>query len=137
MPFSIPFSMLTVAIATFLVAAVAGLTMAIFIFKNKYPPLILIGFHGFFALGALGLAIWSIGVPGTPSLVEYGILTILLAAVAGTFLISFQFRNEMQPKVIVVLHGFVAVSGVSCLLFGLLQMSRILRPVQWYTWISH
>ena len=128
---------LSVAVAMFLVAAVGGLTMAIFIFKDRYPPLVLIGFHGFFALGALGMAIWSTGVPGTPSLVEYGILAILLAAVGGIFLISFQFRNEMQPKVIVVLHGLAAVSGVGCLLFGLLRMRSVIRPVQWFTWVSH
>ena len=129
--------MLSVAVAMFLVAAVGGLTMAIFIFKDRYPPLILVGFHGFFALGALGLAIWSTGVPGSPSFTEYGVLLILLAAVGGIFLISFQFRNEKQPKAIVVLHGLAAVSGVGCLLLGLLQMHSDIRPVLWFTWVSH
>ena len=50
-------SMLSVAILLFLIAAMGGLTMAIFIFKNRYPPFFLIGAHGFFGLGALSLAI--------------------------------------------------------------------------------
>jgi hypothetical protein len=130
-------SMLTIAISLFLVAATGGLTMAIFIFKNRYPPFFLIGAHGFFGLGALALAIWTTGMPGTPSLVDYGIVTIMLGAVGGIFLISFQFRNEAQPKIVVVLHALVAVSGVSCLLLALLDMSRLARPVEWYVWSGH
>ena len=130
-------SMLSVAISLFLVAAMGGLAMAIFIFKNRYPPFFLIGAHGFFGLGALALAIWTTGIPGTPSLVDYGIVTVMLGAVGGIFLISFQFRNEAQPKIVVVLHGLTAVSGVSCLLFALLKMSRRVRAVEWFTWSSH
>jgi hypothetical protein len=130
-------SMLTIAISLFLVAATGGLTMAIFIFKNRYPPFFLIGAHGFFGLGALALAIWTTGMPGTPSLVDYGIVAIMLGAVGGIFLISFQFRNEAQPKIVVVLHALVAVSGVSCLLLALLDMSRLARPVEWYVWSGH
>lgn len=130
-------SMLSIAIAMFLIAAVGGLTMAIFIFKDRYPPFFLIGFHGFFALGAFGLAIWAAGLPGTPSIVVYGIVAVFFAAVGGIFLISFQFRDEMQPKIVVVLHGLAAVSGVGCVFAGLLQMSKFVRPVQWFTWVSH
>jgi hypothetical protein len=130
-------SMLTIAIALFLVAAMGGLTMAIFIFKNRYPPFFLIGAHGFFALGALALAIWTTGMPGTPSLVDYGIVTVMVGAVGGIFLISFQFRDEKQPKIIVVIHGLAAVSGVSCLLLALLDMSRMARPVEWFVWSGH
>lgn len=129
--------MISLSIALFLVAAMGGLAMAIFIFKNRYPPFFLIGAHGFFGLGALALAIWATGIPGTPSLVDYGIVAVMLGALGGIFLISFQFRNEAQPKIVVVLHGLAAVSGVSCLLFALLQMSRYARPVQWFTWVSH
>ena len=128
-------SMLFVAVPLFLIAAVFGLTMAIFIFKNRCPPLFQIGAHGFFALGALALAIWAAGTPGTPSVVVLGVVVILLGAVGGVFLISFQFRDEKQPKVVVVLHGLAAVSGVSCLLLGLLQISRYARP-QWFAWVS-
>ena len=130
-------SMLSIAVTLFLIAAVGGLTMAIFIFKNRFPPFFLIAFHGFFGLGALGLAIWSTGVPGTPSIVVYGIVAVLLAAVGGVFLISFQFRDERQPKIVVVLHALAAVSGVTCLFVGLVHMSRFARPVQWFTWVSH
>jgi hypothetical protein len=129
-------SMLSVAILLFLIAAMGGLTMAIFIFKNRYPPFFLIGAHGFFGLGALSLAIWTTGMPGTPSLVDYGIVTVMLGALGGIFLISFQFRNEAQPKIVVVLHGLAAVSGVSCLLLALLEMNRTARPVEWFTWTS-
>jgi hypothetical protein len=127
---------LTAAITLFLVAAMWGLTMAIFIFKNRFPPLFLIVAHGFFALAALGLAIWTIGIPGTPSIVVFGVVMVVIGAVGGLFLISFQFRDESQPKLVVVLHGLAVVSGVSCLLIGLLQMSRLARPVQWFTWVS-
>jgi hypothetical protein len=130
-------NLLSVAITMFLVAALGGLTMAIFIFKNRYPPFFLIGAHGFFGLGALTLAIWSTGLAGTPSVVDYGIVAVLLASIGGIFLISFQFRDEKQPKVVVVAHALAAVSGVSCLFAGLLQMSRFVRPMQWFTWVSH
>jgi len=123
--------MLPLVIALFLVAAVFGLTMAIFIFKNRFPPFGLIVAHGTFALPALGMAILSAGLPGTPSIVVYGVLVVMLAAVGGVFLISFQFRDEKQPKIVVVAHALAAVSGVSCLLIGLLQMSRFLPPAQW------
>jgi len=126
--------LLPVAISMFLIAALGGLAMAIFIFKNKYPPLFLIGAHGFFALGALGLAIWSIGSYVMPSIVMYGTVTIMLAALAGLFLISFQFRDETHPKIIVVLHALVAVTGVSCLFLGFL---RSIHSTLLFSWAAH
>ncbi|HEX4585471.1 MAG TPA: hypothetical protein VH183_11615 [Burkholderiaceae bacterium] len=128
--------MLYVAIPMFLVAAVFGLTMAIYIFKNRFPPFFLIVAHGFFGLQALMLAMWVVATPGTPSVVVYGVVVVLLGALGGVFLISFQFRDEKQPKVLVVLHALAAVSGVSCLLLGLLQISRYSRPM-WLTWVGH
>jgi hypothetical protein len=121
--------MLFVAISSFAIAAVGGITMAVFVFKNRYPPLFLIVLHGFFGLGALGIAIWSVGTPGTPSVVDYGIVSVLLAALGGLFLISFQFRDEVQPKVVVVVHGLAAVTGVTCVLLGFLRMHRIWESI--------
>jgi hypothetical protein len=122
-------AMLFTAIASFAIAAVGGITMAVFVFMNRYPPLFLIVAHGFFGLGALGLAIWSVGTPGTPSVVDYGIVSVLVAALGGLFLISFQFRDEMQPKIVVVIHGLAAVTGVSCVLLGFLHMHRIAEAI--------
>jgi len=51
-------AMLFAAIASFPIAAAGGITMAVFVFMNRYPPLFLIVAHGFFGIGALGLAIW-------------------------------------------------------------------------------
>jgi hypothetical protein len=121
--------MLFVAISSFGIAAIGGITMAVFVFMSRYPPLFLIVLHGFFGLGALGIAIWAVGTPGTPSVVDYGIVAVLVAALGGLFLISFQFRDEIQPKVVVVVHGLAAVTGVTCVLLGFLRMHRIWESI--------
>lgn len=124
-------STLVLAIPLFLVAAIFGLTMAIYIFKRRLPPFYLVIAHGAFVIEALGLALWSIGMADTPSVVAYGVVVLVVGALVGVVLISFQFRDELQPRILVVVHGVAAVSGVSCLLAGLLQLSRLERAGQW------
>jgi len=37
--------------------------------------------------------------------------------------------DDVQPKVVVVIHGLAAVTGVSCILLGFLHMHRIAQGI--------
>jgi hypothetical protein len=112
--------MLIAAIVLFLVAAVGGLVMAVGIFKGKTPWLPLALGHGGLAATALVLAILAAIAPGGGPILKYGVAVLILAALGGFFLFSFQLRGKPHPKAVVVLHALLAVGGVACLLVGLI-----------------
>jgi fucose 4-O-acetylase-like acetyltransferase len=113
--------MLTIAVALFLVAALGGLVMAVGIFKGATPWMPLALGHGGLAATALVLALLVAIAPGGAPILKYGVATLVVAALGGFFLFSFQLRGKPHPKVVVALHALLAVGGVACLALALLQ----------------
>ena len=108
------------ALLLFSVAAVGGIVMAVFVFTNRNPPIGLAIVHSGLALTALVLAVWSADMPASSPLVVYGLVLLIFAAFGGVFLTDYQLRGEPQPKLVMVVHAVIAVSGVSCFAIGLL-----------------
>lgn len=112
--------MLKIAILLFLIAALGGVIMAVRIFRDGRPSMVVAFLHGTFAATALLLAIWEAVRPGAAPLLKYGTAALVLAALGGFFLLSFQLRAKAHPKAVVVLHALLAVGGVGLLAISLL-----------------
>jgi hypothetical protein len=112
---------LITAVVLFLVAALGGLVMAAGIFRGVKPRMPLALGHGALAATALVLGLLVAIKPGAASFITYGIAVLVLAALGGFFLLSFHLRDKPHPKAVVLLHALLAVGGVGCLAFTLLQ----------------
>jgi peptidoglycan/LPS O-acetylase OafA/YrhL len=112
--------MLTASVVLFMYAALTGLVMAVGIFKGakRWMPLSL--GHGALAATALVLALLTSLATGVAA-IEYGVAVLFLAALGGLLLLSYHLRGKPHPWVVVVLHALLAVGGVGCLVFALLQ----------------
>ena len=113
--------MLTASIVLFLYAVLSGLVMAVGIFRGAKPWVPLALGHGVLAAMALVLALLVAITPGVAAIVKYGVAVLVLAALGGFFLLSFHLRGKRHPRVVVVLHAWLAVGGVGCLAFALLH----------------
>ncbi|HEX7198683.1 MAG TPA: hypothetical protein VF213_04380, partial [Dongiaceae bacterium] len=107
--------MLATAIVLFLLAALGGIAMAVRIFRNARPPMPLALGHGALAAVALILALVAALAPAAAPLLKIGAAVLIVAALGGFFLFSFQLRGKPHPKAVVVLHALLAVGGVGCL----------------------
>jgi hypothetical protein len=76
--------------------------------------------HGVLAATALVLALLVAMATGVAA-IKYGVAVLVLAALGGFFLLSFHLRGKPHPWVVVVLHAVLAVDGVGCLVFALLN----------------
>ncbi|MDI3259389.1 MAG: hypothetical protein QJR02_06805 [Sinobacteraceae bacterium] len=112
--------MVLIAVVLFLIAALGGLAMAVRIFQGKQPPVPLAVGHGILAATALVLTLLAAAATGSAAPLKYGAGLLVIAALGGFFLLSFQLRSKAHPKPIVVLHALLAVAGVVCLLLTLI-----------------
>ncbi len=71
-------------------------------------------------LGAAGLVHVLLAVAGDEggSLILGSLLTLVVAALGGFFLVSFHARKKLPPKGIVILHALLAVVGFGLLVIG-------------------
>jgi hypothetical protein len=108
--------MLSSAVMVFSVAAVGGLILALHVLRDRFAPWLLSMLHAL--LGATGLVLVLLAVvgdEGSSSLLLGSLLTLVVAALGGFFLVSFHVRKRLPPKAVVVLHALLAIVG-----FGLL-----------------
>ena len=112
--------MLYAAVILLLYVALSGLVMAVGIFKGAKPwgPLAL--GHGILAVTALVLALLEAIATGAAA-IKYGVAILVLAALGGLVLLSFDLRGKPHPWVVVLLHALPAIGGVGFLVFALLQ----------------
>lgn len=108
--------MINTAIGIFLVAALVGVYMASRIFKGALPPWAAVILHGVLAASGLLVLLYALftGVSNTLLLAGAGLLVV--AALGGFLMVTFQLRKALPPKAIVVVHALAAVVGVACLL---------------------
>jgi hypothetical protein len=114
--------MINIAIGLFLVAALFGLYMASRIFRGALPPWVAVILHGLLAASGLLVLLYALysGAQAAPLMIGAGLLVI--AALGGFFMFSYQLRKAAPPKAVVVVHALAAVLGVVCLLGNALGM---------------
>lgn len=108
--------MIGISIVLFLVAAVFGLYMAARIFGGNLPPWFAVILHGALAASGLLVLLYAIFSGATATTLTIGAALLVIAALGGFYMFSFQLRKLPPPKPIVIVHAVAAVAGVVCLL---------------------
>jgi hypothetical protein len=106
---------LKIAVVLLAIAAVGGLYMAARIFGGQKAPWALSILHALLGATALVLILLNV-IKGSGGILLVALVTLVLAALGGFFLVSFHARNELAPKAVVVIHALVAVAGFLLLL---------------------
>lgn len=115
--------MIATSIVLFLVAAVVGIYMAARIFGGKVPPWAAVILHGALAASGLLVLLYSLYIGPQPTTLMIGAGLLVVAALGGFFMFSFQLQNQAPPKAVVVVHALAAVLGVVCLLGNVLAIA--------------
>lgn len=112
--------MLNIAVLVFAIGAVGGLVLANSVLRGRLASWALSLLHA--ALGATGLVLTAIVVlgpdRGTAQIVSIALLVLVVAALAGFFLVSYHARKASPPRGAVIAHAGVAVIGFLLLLGG-------------------
>ncbi|KAB7627538.1 hypothetical protein [Alkalilimnicola sp. S0819] len=108
--------MLTYALIAFGIAAVGGLVLASSVLRDRFAPWGLSVLHALLGASGLILLIMILIQGSAPQRLLIGFVLLLLAALAGFFLVSFHMRRKIPPKAVVAAHALVAVAGFLTLL---------------------
>jgi hypothetical protein len=101
--------MLLTIIGIFLLTALFGAYLFSYIWMDKNTPKGIAFLHGFF--GVIGITLLGIYSFFNPlGWISFGIL--ILAALGGLFILSLDLLDKKIPKIIPIIHGFVAFMGV-------------------------
>ena len=113
--------MLIIAAGLFAAAALGGLAMAYFHFRqDRNPPGWLAAVHGLGGGAALLLLMWTVAFSGRVGLVGWALALFVVTAIGGFYLVSFHLRRRRLPGPVVVAHGLMAVASLGLLLAGIL-----------------
>lgn len=115
--------MILTSVILLLIAAVFGLYMAVRIFGGAAPPWGAVILHGLLAASGLVVLLYALyaGMQSLPLVI--GAVLLVIAALGGFYMVSFQLRKAPPPKAVVVVHALAAVAGVVCLLSNVLGMA--------------
>ncbi len=115
--------MILTSVTLLLLAAVFGLYMAVRIFGGAAPPWSAVILHGLLAASGLVVLLYALyaGMQSLPLVI--GAVLLVVAALGGFYMMSFQLRKAPPPKAVVVIHALAAVAGVVCLLSSVLGLA--------------
>lgn len=105
--------MLVYAIILFAVAALFGLYLISKVFGGQLPAWMPVILHGLFAASGLLILLYAAFLAGTPApgAVTLAAVLLLVAALGGFALFSFQLRKQVPPKALAGVHALAAVAG--------------------------
>ena len=104
--------MLVYSVILFAVAALFGLYLIARIFGGQLPPWLPVILHGLFAASGLLILLYAAFVAGpAPTAVIVAAVLLLIAALGGFTLLSFQLRRQVPPKPMAAIHALGAVAG--------------------------
>lgn len=102
--------MLYPILAALLLTALLGSVLAAHVLRGKFAPWALSPLHALLGVASLALLIAML-IEGAPMRVTYALILLLLAACGGFLLVSFHMRERLPPKLIVIAHAALALSG--------------------------
>jgi hypothetical protein len=108
------------AIWLFAIAAIGGLVMAFQVFTGRDRPWSWLAMgHGFLGAAGITLLAWATAMAGVRSLVNVGLVVLLLAVLGGVTL-ALKYHVKMLPlsKPLVLGHAAMAVVGFVLVLVG-------------------
>lgn len=105
--------MLIYAVALFAIAALFGVYMVLRVFRGAMPPWPAAILHGLFAATGLVLLLYVLFLSGTPQpqTVVIAAVLLIMAALGGFVLLSYQLRKQLLPKALAGVHALLAVAG--------------------------
>ena len=104
--------MLVYSVILFAVAALFGLYLISRVFGGQLPAWAPVLLHGLFAAAGLLILLYAAFLAGpAPGAVTVAAVLLLIAALGGFLMFSFQLRQKVPPKPIAVVHALVAVAG--------------------------
>lgn len=112
-------NLMYVALGFFFLAIVFGLVLFIQLLCNRpsYKPAVL--FHGLGAVvGLICLSVYAVQDVGTKPWLSLTVL--ILAALGGLTMLSFDLRKKPVPRAILLLHPLVALIGLGLLVYYLI-----------------
>ena len=111
-------TLLQTSCALFLLAALGGLVMAGIRFGGqRNPPVWLAMAHGGLAVAGVALLAYAVIALSVPAAAMWSLLLFLVAAAGGTVLfLAYEWKRELLPTWLVVVHAIVAVLGFLLLL---------------------
>ena len=111
-------TLLQTSCVLFLLAALGGLVMAGIRFGgNRNPPVWLAMAHGGLAVAGVALLAYAVLVFTVTATAAWALLLFLVAAGGGTVLfLAYEWKRELLPTWLVVVHAIVAVLGFLLLL---------------------
>lgn len=113
--------MLGIAVIVFAVTALAGLILASQVLWGKFAPWSISILHALLGATGLTLLILLLIQGGTVPLILASLVAFLIAALLGfTMAGAFHLRHEIAPKLLVISHATMAVTGFVLLLCALL-----------------
>lgn len=115
-------TLLQTSCVLFLLAALGGLAMAGIRFSgNRNPPVWLAMGHGGLAVAAVALLAYAVLAGGAPAAAMWALVLFLVAAAGGTVLfLSYEWKRELLPAWLVLVHAVVAVAGFLLLVVSIL-----------------
>ena len=115
-------TLLQTSCALFLLAALGGLAMAGIRFSgNRNPPVWLAMAHGGLAVAGVALLAFAVLAGGAPAAAMWSLVLFLVAAAGGTVLfLSYEWKRELLPVWLVLVHAVVAVAGFLLLVVSIL-----------------
>ncbi len=107
----------------FLLAALGGLAMAGIRFSgNRNPPVWLAMGHGGLAVAGVALLAYAVLATAAPAAALWSLVLLLVAAAGGTVLfLGYEWKRELLPVWLVLVHAVVAVAGFLLLVVAILR----------------
>lgn len=111
-------ALLQTSVVLFLLAALGGVVMAGIRFGGRRnPPVWLAMAHGGLAVAGVALLAFAVLALSVPAMATWALLLFLVAAAGGTILfLAYEWKRELLPTWLVVVHALVAVVGFVLLL---------------------
>jgi hypothetical protein len=115
-------TLLQTSCVLFLHAALGGLAMAGIRFSgNRNPPVWLAMAHGGMAVAGVALLAYAVLAGGAPAAALWSLVLFLVAAAGGTVLfLAYEWKRELLPTWLVLVHAVVAVAGFLLLVVSIL-----------------
>jgi len=108
--------MLVAVMALFIIAAIFGLIILTAVLKNQPTPKLMVLMHGTFAFIALLMMIAYTAAGHTATLLITSLVLLVIAALGGFTLLTFDMKDKSIPKTLALLHPFVAITGLVLLI---------------------
>ena len=111
-------TLLQTSCVLFLLAALGGLVMAGIRFGGqRNPPVWLAMAHGGLAVAGVALLAYAVIALTVPAMALWSLVLLLVAAAGGTVLfLGYEWKRELLPTWLVVVHAIIAVLGFLLLL---------------------